>query len=87
VNRSYEAFDLGLDLPCIHPDTLAGKILLGPNVWPILNGFQETLADFHTKISTLGQLVCSALELHLKLPAGAMTDHTNEPEPPMLKPQ
>jgi isopenicillin N synthase-like dioxygenase len=87
VNRSYEAFDLGLDLPCIHPDTFAGKILLGPNVWPILKGFQETVAEYYMKISALGQLVCSALELQLKLPAGAMTYHTNESEPPMLRPQ
>jgi len=32
VNRSYEAFDLGLDLPCDDPDHLASNRLLGPNV-------------------------------------------------------
>ena len=44
VNRSYEAFDLGLDLPADDPDYLAGNRFLGPNVWPDLPGFRETVS-------------------------------------------
>ena len=46
VNRSYEAFDLGLELPVDDPDYLAGNRLLGPNVWPDLPGFRETVSQY-----------------------------------------
>lgn len=79
VHRSYEAFDLGLDLPHDDPDYLAGNRVLGPNVWPMLAGFRETVAQYYSEISALGRLVTTALEAHLRLPAGAMTDHMSKP--------
>lgn len=79
VNRSYEAFDLGLDLPANDPDFLSGNRILGPNVWPELDGFKHTIASYYAQVSALGRLVCSALELHLGLPVGAMTDHMSKP--------
>jgi isopenicillin N synthase-like dioxygenase len=79
VNRSYEAFDLGLDLPKDDPDYLAGNRVLGPNVWPDIPGFKRTVSRYYTQISALGRLICSALELHLGLPAGAMTDQMSKP--------
>lgn len=79
VNRSYEAFDLGLDLPKDDPDFLAGNRILGPNVWPDLPGFQATVAAYLAQVSALGRLVCTALEMHLGLPSGAMTDQMSKP--------
>lgn len=79
IHRSYEAFDLGLDLPRNDPDFLAGNRVLGPNVWPDLCGFKETVSRYYAEISALGRLVCSALELHLGLPVGAMTDQMSKP--------
>ena len=79
VNRSYEAFDLGLDLPKNDPDFLAGNRILGPNVWPELAGFQDTISRYYAQVSALGRLVCTALEMHLGLPAGAMTDQMSKP--------
>ena len=79
VNRNYEAFDLGVDLPKTDPDYLAGNGVLGPNVWPELPGFQQTVAAYYSRVSALGRLVCSALEVHLGLPAGAMTDNMTKP--------
>lgn len=79
LHRSYEAFDSGLDLPQDDPDYLAGNRVLGPNVWPELAGFKETVAQYYREISTLGRLICSALELHLGLPTGAMTDQMSKP--------
>ncbi|MGV8987766.1 MAG: isopenicillin N synthase family dioxygenase [Cypionkella sp.] len=79
INRSYEAFDLGLDLPKDDPDYLAGNRVLGPNVWPELSGFKEAVTNYYSKISALGRLVCSALELHLGLPSGAMTNQMTKP--------
>ena len=79
VDRSYEAFDLGLDLPRDDPDFLAGNRVLGPNVWPDLAGFKETIGQYYAEVSALGRLVTSALELHLGLSPGAMTDRMSKP--------
>ena len=79
VNRSYEAFDLGLDLPADDPDYLAGNRLLGPNVWPDVPGFQETVSQYYNEISALGRIICGALEMHLKLAPGTMTEHMTKP--------
>jgi len=79
VNRSYEAFDLGLDLPVNDPDFLAGNRVLGPNVWPSQRGFRSTVTQYYQKVAALGRLVCGALEMHLDLPAGTMTDHMSKP--------
>jgi isopenicillin N synthase-like dioxygenase len=79
VHRSYEAFDLGLDLPDDDPDFLSGNRVLGPNVWPQLAGFKEAVARYYSKISLLGRMICAALEAHLGLPPGAMTDHMTKP--------
>ena len=79
VNRSYEAFDLGLDLPHDDPDYLAGNRVLGPNVWPEVAGFKDVVARYYSKVSELGRLICAGLEVHLDLPQGAMTEHMTKP--------
>ncbi len=79
VNRSYEAFDLGLDLPADDPDFLAGNRMLGPNVWPDLPDFRETVAAYYASVSALGRLICQALELHLGLQAGTITRQMSKP--------
>lgn len=79
LNRSYEAFDLGVDLPHDDPDFLAGNRLLGPNVWPSVAGFKQTVSSYYTQISALGRLISSALELHLELAPGAITTHMTKP--------
>ncbi len=79
VNRNYEAFDLALDLPHDDPDYLAGNLLLGPNVWPELAGFKETISEYYTAISSVGLAICSALELHLELKPGELTRQMSKP--------
>ncbi|GGX68097.1 2OG-Fe(II) oxygenase [Tateyamaria omphalii] len=79
MNRSYEAFDLGLDLPADDPDYLDGNRLLGPNVWPRVTGFKGTISEYYRQISALGRLICASLELHLGLSPGTMTDHMTKP--------
>ncbi len=79
VHRNYEAFDLGLDLPRDDPDFLSGNLVLGPNVWPDLAGFKETVSRYYTEVAALGRLVCGALESYLGLPHGALTDHMSRP--------
>ena len=79
IHRNYEAFDLGLDLPENDPDFLAGNAVLGPNVWPDVAGFRETVSRYYAEVSDLGRLVCSALEMHLRLPAGSITRQMTKP--------
>ena len=79
VNRNYEAFDLGVDLPEDDPDFMAGNRLLGPNVWPRLPGFRETVSAYCEQVSALGRRICALLELHLGLPPGAMTGQMSKP--------
>ena len=79
MSRNYEAFDLALDLPEDDPDFLAGNRLLGPNVWPELDGFRQTISEYYTQISTLGRTICSALELYLGLSAGRITSQMSKP--------
>lgn len=79
ADRSYEAFDLGLDLPCDDPDYLAGNRMLGPNVWPDVAGFRTAVTAYYDAVSALGRQICGALELHLHLPAGTMTAQMSKP--------
>jgi isopenicillin N synthase-like dioxygenase len=79
VHRNYEAFDLGLDLPKDDPDFLAGNLILGPNVWPDLSGFKDTVSRYFAEIALLGRLICSALEMFLRLPTGSITDQMTKP--------
>lgn len=79
INRNYEAFDLALDLPYDDPDYLAGNLLLGPNVWPELRGFRETIGTYYQAVSAVGLRICAALELHLELPEGQLTRQMTKP--------
>lgn len=79
VNRNYEAFDLALDLPHDDPDYLAGNLLLGPNVWPNLEGFRETISDYYAAIAGVGHRICDALEAHLELQPGELTRQMTKP--------
>ena len=79
VNRNYEAFDMGLDLPADDPACRPGVRLVGPNTWPDLPGFREVVGGYYDKVSALGRRVCGLLELHLGLPPGAMTGQMLKP--------
>lgn len=79
VHRNYEAFDLGLDLPPSDPDYLDGNLVIGPNVWPELDGFKQTVSRYYSEISLLGRMICSAFEVFLGLPAAAITGQMTKP--------
>lgn len=78
-SRNYEAFDLALDLPHDDPDYLAGNLLLGPNVWPEMQGFRETISGYYAAVSEVGMKICAALELHLDLEPGELTRQMTKP--------
>jgi isopenicillin N synthase-like dioxygenase len=58
-----EAFDTALDLPPDDPDYLAGNPMLGPNVWPEIEGFAEAVTDYYVRAMDIGRLLFGALAI------------------------
>lgn len=58
-----EAFDTALDLPADDPDHLAGNPMLGPNVWPEVEGFAEAVTDYYARAMDVGRLLFRALAI------------------------
>lgn len=78
-DRHYEAFDLALDLPSDDPNVKNGHFLLGPNVWPVLSGFQDQVKAYYEAMTNLGQVLCRAFESHLSLPSGFLANFMTKP--------
>ncbi|MFB7723094.1 isopenicillin N synthase family dioxygenase [Nocardia sp. NPDC056100] len=60
-----EAFDTALDLPADDPDHLAGNPMLGPNVWPALPGFADTVTTYYQAVLDLGRQLLWAFAVTL----------------------
>ncbi len=60
-----EAWDMGFEAPADHPDHLAGWRMTGPNVWPEIPGWKETVSAYYEAVFALGlrMLDCLAFEL------------------------
>ncbi|MCB1739066.1 MAG: isopenicillin N synthase family oxygenase [Gammaproteobacteria bacterium] len=77
--RTYEAFDLSLDLAPDDPDIGPDKPLLGPNVWPDQPGFKQTVGAYYDQMAELGRILTSAFELYLGVAPGAMRNRMDKP--------
>src|SRR5271154_199605 len=62
-----EAFDLGLDLPPDAAEVRAGNPMLGPNVWPDLDGVRETINAYYQSVLQLGRTLFRGFALALGL--------------------
>lgn len=60
-----EAFDSALDLPADDPDYLAGNPMLGPNVWPAIPGFAETVTAYYDAVLDIGRQLLWAFAVAL----------------------
>lgn len=60
-----EAWDMGFEAPADHPDHLAGWRMTGPNVWPEIPGWKQTVSAYYEAVFALGlrMLDCLAFEL------------------------
>jgi isopenicillin N synthase-like dioxygenase len=78
-DRSYEAFDMSLDMS--YADYLKCKPnpLSGPNVWPEVAGFRACLTRYYNEIRRLGDCLCEAFEIALNMPAGFFGKHMKHP--------
>ncbi|UJR13022.1 hypothetical protein I4U23_000049 [Adineta vaga] len=80
IGDQKEAFNLGLELSEDDPEVKRGATLQGPNTWPDLPGFRETIYDgYYLAIKELAQQVAGAFALALKLPEDYFVPLTDKP--------
>ena len=60
-----EAWDMSFEAPADHPDHVAGWRMTGPNVWPDLPGWRETVSGYYDAVFGLGLAMLDALALEL----------------------
>jgi isopenicillin N synthase-like dioxygenase len=61
------------------PDRIAEKPLQGPNQWPDLSGFRETMLEYVSAMESLGRKLLSAFALGLDLPGGYFAPMFDKP--------
>lgn len=62
-----EAFDIGFEVPADDPLVLANTPLLGPNEWPLLPDFKESVQAYYAAIFALGRKLFGGFALALGL--------------------
>ncbi len=70
-----EGLYLGSELSPEHPRVRAGTILHGPNLWPDLPGFRETVLAYLDAMSGLGQALMRGCALGLGLQENYFAEH------------
>ncbi|MEL6236442.1 MAG: 2-oxoglutarate and iron-dependent oxygenase domain-containing protein [Pseudomonadota bacterium] len=74
-----EAFDLSFEAPADHPDYLAEWRMTGPNVWPDLPGWRDTVSGYYDAIFALGQRLLAALAMALDVDVAELRRHITCP--------
>ncbi|MBM7417013.1 MULTISPECIES: isopenicillin N synthase family oxygenase [Nocardiaceae] len=74
-----EAFDTALEVPADDPDHLGGNPLLGPNVWPEIDGFAEVVSSYYRAIDRLGRELLSAFAIGLGQDPDTFSRHATKP--------
>jgi isopenicillin N synthase-like dioxygenase len=73
-----EAFDTALDLPADDPDHVAGNPMLGPNVWPEVDGFAESVTAYYQAVLDLGNQLLWAFAVALGEDPDTFTQHATK---------
>ncbi|MFK7762079.1 MAG: isopenicillin N synthase family dioxygenase [Roseobacter sp.] len=60
-----EAWDMSYEAPEDHPDYLAKWRMTGPNIWPDIPGWKETVSTYYDAVFALGLKLLDALALEL----------------------
>ncbi len=74
-----EAWDMSFEAPEDHPDHLAQWRMTGPNVWPDLPGWRETVAAYYDAVFALGLRLLDALALELDVDPAELLKHITCP--------
>ena len=70
-----EGLYLGSELGPDHPRVVQGVILHGPNLWPAIEGFRETVLSYLDATARLGHALMAGLALGLGLPERYFHEH------------
>ncbi len=79
VINFYEAWDMSYEAPADHPDYLAGWRMTGPNIWPDIDGWKETVSGYYDAVFNLGLRMLDALAYELGVPSEELTRHITCP--------
>ncbi|MCV3271880.1 isopenicillin N synthase family dioxygenase [Roseobacter sinensis] len=74
-----EAWDMSYEAPEDHPDYLAGWRMTGPNIWPDIQGWRETVSGYYDAAFNLGLRLLDALALELGVDSEELTRHITYP--------
>jgi isopenicillin N synthase-like dioxygenase len=75
----HEAWDMSYEVAADHPDYLAGWRMTGPNVWPDLPGWQDTVTAYYNAVFELGLRILDALALNLGVEKQELRQHIVNP--------
>ncbi|MBA2675112.1 2-oxoglutarate and iron-dependent oxygenase domain-containing protein [Ramlibacter sp.] len=70
-----EGFYLGTELGAAHPRVRDGVILHGPNLWPAIPGFRDTVLAYLDAVAALGHALMRGCALGLGLPQDYFARH------------
>ncbi|MEO0828912.1 MAG: 2-oxoglutarate and iron-dependent oxygenase domain-containing protein, partial [Pseudomonadota bacterium] len=79
VMNFYEAWDMSYEAPADHPDNVAGWRMTGPNIWPDIPGWKDTVSTYYNDIFSLGLRMLDALALELGVETEELTRHITFP--------
>ena len=74
-----EAWDMSYEAPADHPDYLAKWRMTGPNIWPDIPGWKETVSGYYDAAFNLGLRLLDALALELGVAPEELTQHITYP--------
>jgi isopenicillin N synthase-like dioxygenase len=74
-----ETFDIALELPANHSGTAALQSFRGPNLWPALPGWRESMLEFLDTCWVIGRLIHRGFCLDLGLPENFFEDKLDAP--------
>ncbi|MEL6573223.1 MAG: 2-oxoglutarate and iron-dependent oxygenase domain-containing protein [Pseudomonadota bacterium] len=74
-----EAWDMSFEALDDHPDYLAKWRMTGPNIWPDLPGWKESVSTYYDAIFNLGLSLMDALALELGVDTEELTQHITCP--------
>ncbi|MEM6680318.1 MAG: 2OG-Fe(II) oxygenase family protein, partial [Pseudomonadota bacterium] len=74
-----DAWDMSYEATADPPDALAGWRMTGPNIWPDLPGWRETVSAYYDAVFALGRRMMKALALELDVPVETLFEQLTCP--------
>ncbi|MEM1343838.1 MAG: 2-oxoglutarate and iron-dependent oxygenase domain-containing protein [Pseudomonadota bacterium] len=75
----YEAWDMAFEAPPDHPMIGNGWRMTGPNVWPEIEGWRETVSTYYESVFALGLRLLDALAIALEVDPAELRRHITCP--------